>query len=340
MDSNLYKMLPVMIDGFLNPKFDENLFANNMTSYRQDIQTTLNDPSSLIMYTARNAIYQGHPYQTSPGITPDSIENISIEAMKKLHSSIMQPEDIFVVAVGNINAKKLVTELNKTLGKLESKTNGEKKAAAEPADLTISGQPQVLTSPNVAGNGFALRVFPSPSVTSDDFISARIASNIYSEIMFNVVRERRGICYTPISSVNSTKAAFGFEVLVNLTDYSNFAKAVAEARDIMAQVTVIKTLDAKGNYVFDSLEDSLDSYRNKYINANFSSLASSFGKASQLTGDLVYFGDSSHTAKEMEKLKALTADDVLRIFKTYWVDKGSRWFAIVGPGDENKLKFN
>lgn len=340
LDSNLYKTLPVMIDGLLNPKFDENLFANNMTSYRQDIQNTLNDPMSLIMYTARNAVYQGHPYQTSPGITPDSIENISIDAMKKLHSSIMQPEDIFVVAVGNVNAKKLVTELNKTLGKLESKKGDEKKAAAEPADLTISGQPQVLTSRNVAGNGYALRIFPSPSVTSDDFVPARIASSIYSEIMFNVVRERRGICYTPLSSVNSTKAAFGFEVLVNLTDYANFAKAVAEARDIMTQGKVIKSLDAKGNYVFDSLADSLDSYRNKFINSNFSSLASSFGKASQLTSDLVYFGDLSHTAKEMDKLKALTADDVLRTFKTYWVDKGSRWFAIVGPGDENKLKFN
>ena len=206
--------------------------------------------------------------------------------------------------------------------------------------LRRSGKPVVLGNKNVAGNGYALRVFPAPSVTSADYIPACIANKIYSDIMFNVVRERRGICYTPLSTTNRSRAPIGAEVLVNLTDYNNFASAVSEARNLMSSGKVIKSLDEKGNYTFDTLANSLESYRNKYINSSFSELATSMGKAAKLIDNLVYFEDIAHDTKEMEELQAISASDILRVFKTYWVDEGSRWFAIVGPGDENRLKFN
>ena len=125
-----------------------------------------------------------------------------------------------------------------------------------------------------------------------------------------------------------------------MTDYNNFASAMSEARNLMAQGKVIKTLDEKGNYVFATLEDSLDSYKNKYINSTYGALASSDGMASNMVSNLLNYEDISHNQKEMELLKKITADDVLRVFKKYWVDEGSRWFAIVGPGDVNRLKFN
>ncbi len=339
LDKNLYTTLPMMLDGLVNPKFDESVFANNMNNYLQEIQQTLNNPSSLIMYTAQKTVYQGHPYQTTTSVTQDSIGNISIDAMKKLHSEIINPNEMFIVAVGNINAKKLVTELNKSIGTIQAKKT-EATAKQDVPKVSISGKPVVLGNKNVAGNGYALRVFPAPSVTSADYIPACIANKIYSDIMFNVVRERRGICYTPLSTTNRSRAPIGAEVLVNLTDYNNFASAVSEARNLMSSGKVIKSLDEKGNYTFDTLANSLESYRNKYINSSFSELATSMGKAAKLIDNLVYFEDIAHDTKEMEELQAISASDILRVFKTYWVDEGSRWFAIVGPGDENRLKFN
>ncbi|MBR7080010.1 MAG: hypothetical protein IKI40_05785, partial [Treponema sp.] len=111
-------------------------------------------------------------------------------------------------------------------------------------------------------------------------------------------------------------------------------------RNLMSSGKVIKSLDEKGNYTFDTLANSLESYRNKYINSSFSELATSMGKAAKLIDNLVYFEDIAHDTTEMEELQAISASDILRVFKTYWVDEGSRWFAIVGPGDENRLKFN
>lgn len=340
-DSYLYKTLPVLTDGFINPLYDEKVFANHMTLYYQQIQQTLNDPSSFLMHSVEKSVYEGHPYKVSANVTEESIGNISIDAMRELYSKIITPEDMFVVAVGNINAKKLLAELNKSVGKITSKkSEGEEKISVEIPQLKISGEPVVLSNKNVAGNGYAVRVFAAPPMTSPDSIVASLVNNIYSEILYNVVRERRGICYTPLSTGSISRASFGMEVLINLTDYANFSGAVSEARNMMSEGKVITGVNESGEYEFVSLEECLESYKNKYINESFSSLASSGGKTSVLVNNLMDYDDLYHDHKEIQILKTITADDVLRVFKKYWVDESSRWFAIVGPGDEGKLNFS
>lgn len=342
LEKSLYKMLPVLTDGFVNPAYEQKVFDDKMIGYRQQIQTTLNDPASLLIYTAGKTIYKGHPYETSSEVSVDSVDNITIDAMKKLHSEIIAPEDIFIVAVGNINAKKLVSELNKSVGKLSAKNPSAEKSPAvqdEIPAVKIGGDPVILTHKDVAGNGYVVRAFEAPSFTDAEYIPAVLASNIYNDIMFNVVREKHGVCYSPVSSISGSKASVGLEILVNLTGHEKFARVMSEARNLMAQDKVITGLDAQGAYTYESIEGCLDRYKNKYINATYASLASTRGKASTLVYNLLQYDDLYHDHKEVQKVMDCTAEDIIAVFKKYWVNGGSRWFVITGPEDKARLNF-
>ena len=79
----------------------------------------LNDPSSMGFYYAEMLVYQNHPFSTSSAVLPESIDNITIPAMKKLHSQILDSRRISVVAVGSVDLQKLLVQLETTLGKIK-----------------------------------------------------------------------------------------------------------------------------------------------------------------------------------------------------------------------------
>ena len=338
IDSYLDELLPVFVDGFLNPQYDEDVYALLMNSYQQTVQGMLAEPSSVLDWKIVQDVYKNHPYKTRASVTPDSIENITIENLESLHNAIMNTNEIFVVAVGNVNAKSLVKELNKTLGALpKSKTPATK---LDLPQLQLESQePVVLTNASVSGSGYLSRVFASPANSSSDFIPASLAANIYSAIMFNVVREHYGVCYTPYSYVSGSLAPYGEEFLYNLSDYENFVSAMKEARDIMADGKVIESVDENGSYVFSPLEKELAGYKNKFINSRYESQSTPEEIVSTLAYNVMNFNDINYGQKQLNQINAATADEILKIFHKYWLEGNARWYAIVGPENAEELNF-
>ena len=192
---------------------------------------------------------------------------------------------------------------------------------------------------DASGAAFVLRAFASPSIKDDDYVAAKITSEIFSDIMSNVVREKNGICYTPMSGVVSSVAPFGFEFLYRVTDLKNFISAMNDSRVIIEAGNTIKAIDAEGNYILEPISDRLQGYINSYITAKYSSQATVNGIANRMAGSLLQFGDVSCSDMLTEKVKSITVQDVKRVFKKYWIDESSRWFAVVGPADEEKITF-
>ena len=338
IDTYLYDMLPVLTDGFVNPDFDEKLYGLMMTDYAQSIQFMQNDPGSILSYQMGKSIYKNHPYAVKTSVTPDSIESITVKNMQQLHTDILNGENIFIFASGNINAAKLVKELNKTLGKLAFDKSSVYKPHSVPP-VKASGKPVVLTHGSALGTGFAYRVFAAPAADSADYIPAVIASNIYSTILFNVVREHYGDCYTPSSGMQLSRAPIAYEYIFKLSDPENLVKDVAEARDYMAQGKVIDSVGKDGNYVVSNIEDALASYKNSYIVSTYSGQRTAAAVAGQLVYNLLSYDDLFFSDKLDAQVLHLTAQQVTDVFKKYWCDSPSQWWFMVGPDLKDKLKY-
>ena len=339
LDTYFDQLLPVMIDGFLNPKYDQQVYSNMMTEYANSVQNTLNNPEGLLAHNALKEVYKGHPYEARVSVTPDSLENITVENMKNLHQVLLNPSNLMVVAAGNIDEKKLLDALNQNIGKLKVLEPGKLPAMEIPELKIKNDEPVILTHDNSKGTGFVFRFFEAPPDTSDDYIPAELAADIYSNVMFSIVRESHGVCYTPMSYVLGSKASVGLEELYSLSNYVDFSYAMDNARQLMALGMIVNGTNQGGSYSFDTIENVLESYKNKLINSTYSSQATTAGIASVLTTNLMAYGNLSHADKQIEQLRNTTADQIRSVFQKYWIESPERWFVIVGPEDKDKVMF-
>ena len=157
-----------------------------------------------------------------------------------------------------------------------------------------------------------------------------LAGNIYTDILFNVVREHYGICYSPQSYVIGSKAPYGIEHLFKVSDFSNFEKAMQEARNYMANDKIVEKTNANGSYEFSTVEQNLEGYKNSYINQTYQSQQTNAGLVSILGYNLIQFNDIDYDLKQLEQIKQTSAQEILSVFKKYWIENPSAWFAITG----------
>lgn len=329
-------MLPVLTDGFMNPAYGKEEYDTLMNEYMQKLQSIKNDPSSLLEYNAAKEIYKGHPYETMTGVTDDSIANITVENMKSLHQKLLDANRISVVAVGNFDEDALVTKLNETLGTIPALETKIDQPDIPP--VAISGAPVVYTHPNAEGTGFVGEVFTSPSVTSDDYVASCITANMYSELLYNIVREKYGACYSPSSSVLSSKAPVGIVYIYKASDLEHIKQYVAEAQSLMAEGKIIAGKNDDGTYAYTTIADRREGYINSYLNGKYEDMVTNGGVAGKIAGSILQFDDPEKYLSVMESAKKVTADDIERVFQKYWCTDNVRWFATVGPSDKEKME--
>ncbi|MDE5899587.1 MAG: insulinase family protein [Treponemataceae bacterium] len=342
-----------LLDGFLHPAFGKSEYELLMKKYEQDIQQMQNDPDSLLLYCAEQSIYEGHPYAAAVSVTPDSIGQITVDAMRRLHAEILDARRISVVAAGRLDVPALLETLEAALGTIPNGTIPLPSGAIP--EVRPSGAPLVRTSPAADGTGYAMRAFASPPVFDDDYVPACIAADIFSDILFAVVREKYGACYTPGSMVFSSAAPFGIEYLNRISNLTDFAAYMEEARGIMASGSTIRGRvreihggnpeelaegsDSGAGFELEPISDRLPGYINSYINRKYASQASTSGVALRICTSLLQFGDALSADALCERAREATADDIARVFQKYWIDGGSRWFAVVGEEDADIVSF-
>ena len=61
-----------------------------------------------------------------------------------------------------------------------------------------------------------MQVVSAPSVESDDYLPSLIAADMYNDLLFNVVREHYGVCYTPSVYISGGKASLGMVELYKI----------------------------------------------------------------------------------------------------------------------------
>ncbi|MBD5436491.1 MAG: insulinase family protein [Treponema sp.] len=335
IDYYFSEALPIFLDCFLNPSYDEIQFENMLTEYNQEIQKILNNPESFLFYTMKKEIYKNHPFESSAGVLPESLENITIENLKSHYEKLMDASRISVVAAGALNEKKLEKSLEKTLGKIP---RFEKEfAPPEIPALEISGENVVLQNAAISGSGHIARVFKSPDIFSEDFIPARIASEMYNEVLFNIVRTMRGACYTPSTSIGFSPAPFGEDFLYRVSDLQNAARYLHEAQESFASGKMLALVEGRVEY--DSIEERLPGFVNKYITSAYTNQQTCALIAGRAASGLLQLGDIDGLDKFLEQAKNVRAADVIRVFKKYWTNESFRFFAIVGPEDAEKIRF-
>ena len=330
------EMLPILTDSFMNPTFTKPVYDNMMTVFTQQVQATLNNPWSLLKYKMKEVSYKGHCFEADKNPTEESLKNITIDEMKKWHKSILDSRRIFVVAVTSKNPETIVNTLNSSIGTIKKQNTELQNVKID--EVNISGDTIVMTHPAATGSGYAARFFQTPLSSSDDYLAGVLASSIYTKIMYSIVRTKNGVCYSTGSDSESSEG-IGSEYLYMLSDFNNFAKYLKEARNIMASGKYVEKLNEDGTYVFAPISRMLPGAKNTLISSVYDGTTKTNGRVMQYISGIVYYDDITAYDTFVEKIHEITTQDILRVFKKYWVDQPARWIAVVGPELENVVSF-
>ncbi|MBQ0039961.1 MAG: insulinase family protein [Treponema sp.] len=332
-------MMPAFIDGFINPVFADNVVQNINDGNKQRVQKILNDPASLLAWTVNKDVYKNHPYQTTGGVNPDSIDNITVEKMQEVHKDIIAGGNFFIAATGTFNTNKLKKKLNKTIGKLVFDPARKYEMKKIPPLKIEKKAPVVISHQNALGAAYCARVFASPDIYNPDAVPAVLAGSIFTDIMHNVVREHHGVCYGPHSNVITSKAPMSEDYLFKVTGYGKIGLAMREAQSYMSKGFIVEKSNDDGTYEVSPIADCIESYKSRWLNATYSASKTTSGQMSRIMSNIMYYDDIDYDLKEVEQLKALTADDVVRVFNKYWLEGNATWYAITFPGNEKNLVF-
>lgn len=335
-EPNLEASLSILTDCFLNPVFSEKEYQKLIVNYKNAIQSLLNDPLNLTAYYAKKLLAKGTAMESATSVTPDSLKNITLSEIKKYHENFIDSRKLSVIAVTGMEAEELIKILNQTIGSIQAKKTVIVNKKLE--KYNFDEKPLVLTHEYAAGSGYILRFFPDISIQDPDYYTTEVVGLIYSNILYNVVRAKWGICYSVSKSDMGGFVNAGYEMIYQCSDLTKIKEALNEARKIMNEGNYVSSTDSNGNLVLKPYSVCLENFKNSLITSTFSSQKTTYGLASRILVSLELYGDTTTINKNVDKILQIQAADVDRVFKETVMSTDELWVGTVGPDDEELLE--
>ena len=122
------------------------------------------------------------------------------------------------------------------------------------------------------------------------------------------------------------------------SDIENMPSYINEAQSLMSEGKVIDSKNPETNeFTYLTLEETLEGYKNSLINSLFSAYITSSGEVTQIMGSLHLTGEKEAYLKLLKRIEDVSADDIRRVFNSYWINSSGQWFIVTGPENADKV---
>lgn len=249
-----------------------------------------------------------HPYGF-PGIGwASDIENITVPQLMQFYDTYYAPSNMTVAIVGDIQPQETIRLAEKYFGQLPAKLDAPKIRTIEPKPV---GERRVEVEWDA--NPYLLIGYHRPNVRHKDdlvfdVISFLLSNGRTSQLYQHLVEDQQ------IAASVDTAASYPGQKYPNLFLFVGVPLAphtLQELEDAMyEEIEQLKTTPVEDN----ELQKVINNVEASFIN----SLASNEGLAENLAFSHEVLGDWRALERQVEQIKAITADDVMRVAKTYF----------------------
>jgi len=264
-----------------------------------------------------------HPY--GEFITEESLKNITLNDVKAYYAKYFNPNNAYMVVVGDVEFKTIKKQIKKTFGKWDEGADVSR-TVPQPNPNVQYTQINFIDMPNAVQSNISLTSNVKLKMGDPDYHAVLIANKIFgggfnSYLNMNL-REEHGYTYGARSNVGSSRYGAsrftaGAKVRNMVTD-SAIVQTLKEIKRFRTEpVTAEALANAKAKYVGDfvlALERPATIARYA-LNIKLNNLPADFYKT------------------YLSKINAVTTEDVQRIANKYFADENAR-FIVVGKGSE------
>ena len=315
------KMMELLSDVLYNPTFPQEEMDKVRDQYLGVLQMSETQPSSIISNIQTATVYpEGHSY--SDIMTEATVNNITVDDCRAYYDKYIIPNSAIMIITGDMKLKEAKALCSKYLASWEA---GEVITFDDPAVNRPEGI-EVVFSPKDGAVQSTIRMMAPITLTrdSEDLMALQIANGIYGgggfdAKLFKNLRETHGWTYGAYSSVrpdevSATFYAFG-DVNANATD-SSFVQMRQELQNMM-----------DGDYT----EDDLKKFKTMYA-GDFSRSLESSDQIAQFAYYIERYGlPDDYYATYLQRLDALTMDDIRAVVAKYFDPDNMYWFCVGDP---------
>ena len=315
------KMMEILTDVLYNPTFPQEEMDKMRDQYLGALQISESQPSSIIANIQAATVYpEGHSYRDI--MTEETVNNITAEDCREYYGKYIIPNSAIMIIVGDMKLKEAKAMCGKYLASWEA---GEVVAFEDPEVNRPEGI-EVVFSPKDGAVQSTIRMMAPLNLKrdSEDLMALQIANGIYGgggfdAKLFKNLRETYGWTYGAYSSVrpdevSGTFYAFG-DVNANATD-SSFVQMRYELQNML-----------DGKYT----EDDLCKFKTMFAGDFSRSLESPDDIASYAYNIERYNLPADYFSTYLQRLEALTMDDVRMVVAKYFDPDNMYWFCVGDP---------
>lgn len=274
-------------------------------------QNVENRPYGRVYEKLLSALYpSGHPYSWPVIGYPEDLDAATLDDLKHFFLRWYGPNNATLIVAGNLDVQQTLQMIDKYFGSIPA---GPAVERAQPQSIVLERDRHVsYTDPNIRFPLLEIAYPTVPYAHADrvplDALASILGGGKNSLFYQRFVQSDRAI---DASASNNAQELGGFLTLeVQAYPDAELAGFVEEIRGMLAQFDASAIKD-----------EDLATFKGETEAALINGLASVQGKASRLALYDYLVDNPNYLAEELEALRTLTKEDVLRVFSTYIANK-------------------
>jgi len=299
--------------GFLINTVTESAFYNQQEVVQNEKRQRVdNNPYGHTGWVLDKAIYpEGHPYNWQVIGELVDLQSATIEDVKEFYDKYYGPNNATLVLAGDFETEAAKTLIEKYFGEIKRR---QEVAPLEAQRVTLSETKRLYHEDNFATAAQLNMVWPTLEQYQDDAYALDFLGQLLADgkkaPLYNVLVKDKELTASTNAWNNSQELAGVFRVNITANDGKNLA-------DVEAAV-----FEAFSKFEADGVSDKDVERIKAGLETNFyNGISSALGKSWQLAQYNVFAGDPGFITQDIENIKAVTKEDVIRVYNTYIKDK-------------------
>jgi len=283
----------------------------------EEVKLERTQPGFLAGERLRRVLFDKHPYAlVSP--TEEQVAAYNIEQLRTLYRDFYTPENAILLLVGDFDPPTIQSDIEKVFGSWSGKRPVAKESPWPPSPqgrcVYLVHVPGAVQTQILCGCRAITRKHP-------DWIKLGLTNSLYggafnSRLVMNI-REDKGYTYSPRSAVNPLRQHGYFSVSAAVRN----EVVAASLTEIFYEIDKLRSLPVPESELLDA---------QNYLTGVFSmGLATQSGLLSQISTLALNELPDDYLETYRQKVRALTADDVLPAARTYF-DSANMQIVVVG----------
>ncbi len=317
--------LHLLSDILLNSVFSQEEFEREKELTLAGLQEEKDDPSTIATKAFYQFLFEKNPYSHPVDGTETSLKNITREDVVNFYKKYFVPQYSILTLVGDFSSQTVKQKVENALAGWQ-KSNSNVVKISPPAKfkgrkLLIVEKPDVTQTQIRIGNISVPRNNPDyfPVVVANTILGGGFSSRLVNEIRVN-----QGLTYGVSSRFNMFKETGAYVI-------STFTKNKTTRKTIDVALAEVKKFREKG-----VSSDELAGAKN-YLKGLFPSrLQTPEALASQISDIEFYNLDSKYVDTYMQKIDAVTLDDIKRVANKYFDYQDVVFVVVTNPKETKK----